>query len=306
MAALLANLGIAVAKLLAFAFTGAASMLAEAVHSMADTTNQGLLFLGGALARRRATDQHPFGYSRERYFWAFIVAVVIFTVGAIFAMYEGIEKLLEPHRLESVHWALGVLGLAIVLESWSFHTALTEAKRDMNRQFGGKSWMGYIRNSKNPELPVVLLEDAGALLGLLIALAGILLALLTGDPRFDAMGSLAIGVLLAGIAVVLAIEMRSLLLGESASPHVKDIIRGAVEGHPDTRRLIHMRTEHLGPEDILLAAKVEFSQDLDLLRLSEAIDSVERQIRERLPWARLIIYIEPDLFRNSHQAPPEP
>ena len=212
-AAFAANLGIAIAKFGAFAFTGAASMLAEAVHSVADTGNQALLFLGSARARRAPTDEHPFGFGRERYFWAFVVALVLFSVGALFAVGEGIEKILHPHELESPYVAIAVLAVSIALETASFITA----RREANLLRRGESWVSFIRHTKNPELPVVLLEDLGALAGLLIAGAGIGLAIATGDPRFDAAGSIAIGVLLGGIAVVLAVEMKSLLIGEAAT-----------------------------------------------------------------------------------------
>jgi cation diffusion facilitator family transporter len=195
-AALLANLAIAVAKLVGFVFTGAASMLAEAVHSMADTINQGLLFLGGSKARRAATAEHPFGYGRERYFWAFIVALVIFTAGSMFALFEGVEKLRRPHQLESVGWAVGILVVSMALEGLSFRTALREARAA--KEAG--SWWRFIRRSKTPELPVVLLEDFGALIGLVLALVGVGLAAVTGNARFDALGSVAIGVLLAGLS----------------------------------------------------------------------------------------------------------
>lgn len=291
-AAFLANLGIAVAKMVGFVFTGAASMLAEAVHSFADTSNQGLLILGGRLSRRDETPDHPFGYGRERYFWSFVVALVIFSLGAVFAAYEGVDKLLAPHRIESPGWAVGILVVALVLEALSLRTAV----RESNRVRAGLSWWAFVRRAKVPELPVVLLEDLGALLGLAFALAGVGLAVLTGDPRFDALGSLAIGLLLAVIATVLAIEMRSLLLGEAASRKTIGRLRGAIESHPAVCRLIHMRTEHIGPEELLVGAKVELQQDLDFGRLAETIDEIEERIRGTVPIAR-IVYIEPDVYR---------
>jgi cation diffusion facilitator family transporter len=213
-AAFLANAGIAVAKFVGFAFTGAASMLAEAVHSVADTSNQGLLLLGGRRARRPATEQHPFGFGRERYFWSFVVAVVLFTAGALFALFEGEEKLRHPHELESAGWAVGILVVAVVLESFSLRTAVRESAHVKGEQ----SWWGFVRHAKVPELPVVLLEDVGALCGLVFALTGVGLAEVTGNPRFDALGSLAIGLLLAVIAIILAMEMKSFLIGEAAPP----------------------------------------------------------------------------------------
>jgi cation diffusion facilitator family transporter len=291
-AALLANLGIAAAKFVGFAFTGAASMLAEAVHSVADTGNQGLLFLGGARARKRPDEEHPFGHGHERYFWGFVVAMVLFTMGALFAIYEGVDKLRHPHALESPVWAVAILGVAIVLEALSFRTALREARALR----GGESWWQFIRHTKTPELPVVMLEDSGALVGLGFALLGIGLSVLTGNPRFDALGSIAIGCLLGAIALVLAVEMRSLLIGESAGPKDVEAVRAAITGTPRVQRLIHMRTLHLGPEELLVAVKVEFDASLTIAELGHAIDAVEAAIRAAVPIAKLI-YIEPDVYR---------
>jgi len=292
LAAFLANLGIAIAKLAAFLATGAASMLAEAVHSLADTGNQALLLLGAARARRKASDDHPFGYGRERYFWAFVVALVLFSLGALFAIGEGIEKLLHPHALERAEWAIGVLVVAIALETFSLRTAVREA----NTVRGGESWWAFVRHSKSPELPVVLLEDIGALLGLVFALIGVGLAIVTGEPRYDAFGSVAIGLLLAVIAVVLANEMKSLLIGEAAAPGVDAAIRGALESAPQVRRLIHLRTLHLGPEDLLVAAKIELDPNLGVAEVALAIDVAEARIRGAVPSARMI-FLEPDVMR---------
>ncbi len=297
-AAFLANLGIAIAKVIGFVFTGAASMLAEAIHSFADTANQGLLILGSRLAEREASREHPFGYGRERYFWSFIVAMVLFTLGAVFAIYEGVSKLVHPHELASPEWAIGILVVAIGLESVSFRVAI----RESNRARGELSWWDFVRHSKIPELPVVLLEDLGALVGLVLALTGVGLALVTGDPRFDAAGSIAIGVLLAVIAAILAREMRSLLLGEAAHPHVRDEIVAIIEGAETTRRVIHMRTQHLGPEELLLGVKVEFDPRLSVGSLARAIDDLEQQLRAEVPIAR-VIYIEPDIHRDGDDSP---
>jgi cation diffusion facilitator family transporter len=292
-AAFFANLGIAVAKFIGFFFTGAASMLAEAVHSVADTSNQGLLLLGRKRASRPPTPGHPFGYGRERFFWSFVVALVIFSLGSLFALFEGVDKLRHPHELDSVGWAIGILLVAVVLEGFSFHTAISES-RDLK---GDDTWFGFIRHAKVPELPVVLLEDFGALIGLTFALGGVIAARATGNPRFDAVGSLAIGVLLAAIALTLVIEMKSLLIGESARPEQRRAIREAIEGHVLVRRLIHVRTEHIGPEELLVGAKVEFDEALDLPALAGAIDSVESAIRSAVP-AATVIYLEPDIFRR--------
>jgi cation diffusion facilitator family transporter len=294
-AAFIANTGIAIAKFAAFLFTGSSSMLAEAIHSFADTGNQGLLFLGGARASRGPTEAHQFGQGRERYFWAFVVALVLFSLGSLFAIYEGIEKLIHPHELESPEWAFAVLGLAFVLESLSLRTAAHEA----NKLRGRRNWWRFIRSTKNPELPVVLLEDFGALSGLVIAAVGVGLATATGESAFDAIASITIGLLLAVIAFVLAREMKSLLLGESASPEEQELIRIAIESGPEVERLIHLRTEHLGPDDLLVAAKVDLGPKGDE-HPARAIDIVEERIRSKVPSAR-VIYIEPDEFQSGRE-----
>ena len=299
-AAFLANLGIAVAKFAGFVVTGSASMLAESVHSVADTSNQGLLLLGNRRARREPTDQHPFGYARERYFWAFVVALVIFTLGAIFSLLEGEEKFRHPHEVSSTSVAIVILAVAIVLESLSLRTAVRESRP--YRQ--GQSWRRFVRDSKTAELPVVLLEDVGALLGLIAALTGIGLAELTGNARFDAAGSLVIGVVLALVAVTLMVEMRSLLIGESATPEIQEAIHGAVVGHPLIRRVIHLRTQHLGPEDLFVGVKIEPDPSLDVPGLARVIDEVEMLVRARVPEAR-VIYVEPDVRRDDPVPAPD-
>ncbi|MDH3307031.1 MAG: cation diffusion facilitator family transporter [Acidimicrobiia bacterium] len=293
-AAFFANLAIAIAKFVAFLFTRASSMLAESIHSLADTGNQALLLLGGRQAKREESDTHQFGYARERYFWSFVVALVLFSVGGLFAIYEGIEKFRHPHPIDSPQWAFGVLILAIGLEGLSFRTAIREAVPLKKKS----TWWEFIRRSKNPELPVVLLEDLGAMVGLVIALAGVTLAVVTGEDRWDAVGSLAIGVLLVAIATILAIEMRSLLIGESASGREQGIVRSAAEATPHVVRLIHMRTQYLGPDDLLVAAKVEFAKGLDTAALADAIDATETAIRTALPSVNYI-YLEPDLYEAA-------
>ena len=290
-AAFFANLGIAISKFVAFAVTGSASMLAEGIHSCADTGNQALLLLGARRARRAPTPAHPFGFGTERYFWAFLVAMVLFTVGAVFAVYEGIEKIRHPHEIESAEWAIGVLSVAIVLELFSFRTAIREA----NLVRGDQSMFSFIRNSKAPELPVVLLEDAAALSGLVIALAAVTAALVTDNAVWDGYGTLSIGVLLGIVAIVLAIEMKSLLIGEAASPKDLTGIQTAIESLPEVHRLISLRTMHIGPDELLVAAKVEFQDTLAGQELASCIDRVEVKVREQVPTAR-IIFIEPDVF----------
>jgi len=294
-AAFLANLGIAIAKFVAFAFTGAASMLAEAGHSVADTSNQGLLIFGGRRASRPPTPEHPFGYGRERYFWSFVVALILFTAGSLFALFEGEEKLRHPHELETIWWAVATLVVAIGLEAFSFRTAYRESLR-LKRD--DESWWTFIRDAKVPELPVVLLEDTGALIGLLFALGGIGMAELTGNPRWDAIGSLAIGALLAFIAITLAGEMKSLLIGESASPHQVAAITDALTRSKGVRRLIHLRTEHLAPECLLVVAKFEPEPGVDVPQLAAIIDQAEAAVRAAVPDAQ-VIYLEPDVYRRD-------
>jgi cation diffusion facilitator family transporter len=291
-AAFLANLGIAVSKFVVFLFTGAASLLAEAIHSGADTGNQGLLMLGGKQAQRPADDQHPFGYANRRYFWAFIVALVLFSLGGLFAIFEGIDKLRHPHELENAGLAIALLVFAIALEAWSWRTAYIDA----NRVRGNQPLFRFIRRSRSPELPVVLLEDTGALIGLCFALVGVVTAHFTDEPRWDAAGSLAIGILLVVIAIFLANEMASLLLGESATPEDIDKIRRAIEDSPCVKQIIHMRTEHIGPDDIVLATKLEFDHGMTIEQLADAIDAVEARVRASVPATRLI-FIEPDVYR---------
>ncbi|MFC5668384.1 cation diffusion facilitator family transporter [Kitasatospora misakiensis] len=296
-AALTANLGIAASKFVAFAFSGSSSMLAEGVHSLADSGNQVLLLVGGKRAQREATPEHPFGYGRERYIYAFLVSIVLFSVGGMFAVYEGYEKIAHPHELENWYWPVGVLVLAIGLEGWSFLTAFREAVKDK----GEHGWPAYIRRAKAPELPVVLLEDTGALVGLVLALFGVGLTAITGDGVWDGVGTLCIGVLLIVIAFVLAIETRSLLLGESAHPEVVARIRDALVDHDSVDRVIHMRTMHLGPEELLVAAKIAVPSDSTAPEVAAAIDAAEVRIRRAVPIAR-VIYLEPDIYSAEKEA----
>jgi cation diffusion facilitator family transporter len=289
-AALLANLGIAVAKFVGFLITGASSMLAEAFHSVADTGNQGMLLFGSRVARREPDRKHPFGHGRVRFFAAFLVAVVLFTLGSLFSLYEGYEKLRHPHELESPAVALAILVVALVLEGVSLRTAVREASPLRGRQ----SWWSFIRTTKQPELAVVLLEDTAAELGLGFALLGVGLAALTGDPLWDALGTLAIGALLGVVAVVLGFEMYSLLLGEAASPEEQTTIRDTLAATAGLARLTQLRTMHLGPEELLVAARVELDPDLSADDAARVIDQAQAALREQVPSAR-IIYLEPEL-----------
>src|SRR3954454_11092113 len=258
LAAFLANVGIAATKFAGFLITGSASLLAEAIHSVADSSNQGLLFLGGRQAARAPTQRHQFGYGRVRYFWAFVVAVVLFSLGGLFSAYEGIHKIADPHDIDSPGVGVAILGVAFVLEAFALRTAVGHARPLRAR----RSWTRFIRDSRNPELPVLLLEDSGALLGLMLALAGVLLSLVTGHPVWDGIGTLGIGGLLLGIGIVLAVEMRSLLLGESAQPELQNRIEAAFAGSEGVRKVIRVLTQHLGPDELLIAAKLEFEPGL--------------------------------------------
>jgi cation diffusion facilitator family transporter len=296
-AALVANLAIAVAKFVAFLFSGSSSMLAESVHSLADSGNQGLLLVGGKRAKREATPQHPFGYGRERYIYAFLVSIVLFSVGGMFALYEGYEKIKHPHELDNWYWPVGVLVFAIIAETFSFRTAIQES----NALRGKRSWKEFVRHSKAPELPVVLLEDLGALVGLILALVGVSIAVLTGNGVWDGIGTLCIGVLLILIALVLAVETKSLLLGEAAGlDEVKKIEAAVVDGTTVTG-IIHMRTLHLGPEELLVAVKITVGHDDTAAEIAAAIDAAEARIREAVPIAR-VIYLEPDIFSEPEAA----
>ncbi|MFI8300387.1 cation diffusion facilitator family transporter [Streptomyces nigra] len=296
-AALAANLAIAVSKFVAFLFSGSSSMLAESVHSLADSGNQALLLVGGKKAQREATPQHPFGYGRERYIYAFLVSIILFSVGGMFALYEGYEKIKHPHEIDHWYWPVGVLVFAIIAESFSFRTAIKES----NTLRGRKSWKEFIRHAKAPELPVVLLEDLGALVGLILALGGVGLALLTGDGVWDGVGTICIGVLLVLIAVVLAIETKSLLLGESAGTEETKRIEAAIVDGDTVTGIIHMRTLHLGPEELLVAAKIAVQHDDTAAEIAGAINAAETRIREAVPIAR-VIYLEPDIYSDAEAA----
>ncbi|ARF55596.1 cation diffusion facilitator family transporter [Streptomyces gilvosporeus] len=296
-AALGANLAIAAAKFVAFAFSGSSSMLAEGVHSVADSGNQGLLLLGGKKAKRAATDEHPFGYGRERYIYGFLVSIVLFTIGGVFALYEGYEKIHDPHPLDNWFWPVGVLFFAVIAEGFSFRTAIKES----NELRGKQSWSQFIRRAKAPELPVVLLEDFGALIGLVLALFGVGLTLLTGNGVWDGIGTMCIGTLLVVIALVLAAETKSLLLGEAAGPEQVAAIRAAIVDGEGVTRVIHMRTLHLGPEELLVAAKIAVAHDDTAAEVAKAIDAAEVRVRAAVPIAR-VIYLEPDIYSEAAAA----
>ena len=292
LAALAANAGIAVAKFIGFLITRSSSMLAESVHSVADTSNQALLLLGQRRARKEADRLHPFGYGRSRYFYSFIVALVLFSLGSLFALYEGSHKISHPEPLKSPLVAIVILVVAIALESFSLRTAIVES-RPLK---GSGSWWRFIRTSRTPELPVVLLEDLGALVGLLFAFIGVGLTIVTDNAVWDGIGTVGIGVLLGVIAVILIVEMHSLLIGEGATGQEERAIRAALEETPHVDRVIHLRTQYLGPDEMLVGAKIAVGPDIDLAIVARVIDDAEVRIRSAVPAAR-VIYLEPDLDR---------
>jgi cation diffusion facilitator family transporter len=301
-AALAANLGIAIAKFAAFLLTGSASMLAEAVHSVADTGNETLLLIGRGRSRRARTTEHPFGFGRERYFYAFVVAVMLFTVGAVFSIYEGVHKIINPGHLDSPVIAYVVLGVSMVLESLSLRTAIHEANEVRQE---GHGWRQFVHVTKTPELPVVLLEDSAALIGLAFAFLGILLSQLTGHEEWDGVGSVGVGVLLACAAFIVGFETKSLLIGEAASDETSAQIVAAVEGGPEKYRVIHLRTSHIGPDSLLVAAKIGVSAELTAADLAAGIDATEKRVRAAVPIAETI-YLEPDIYRPGIEDPADP
>ncbi len=301
LAALVANLGIAASKFVAFAFTGSSSMLSEAIHSVADSGNQVLLLIGGKRAAKPATQLHQFGVGRRRYVYGFIVAIVLFLVGGLFSVYEGLHKFWHPEDVSDAWIAFVVLGVAICLETFSFRTALREA----NKSRGGRSLARYLRDARQPELPVVLLEDLGALCGLVFALAGVTLAVVTGDGRWDGLGAMAVGILLIVIAVFLAIEMSAMLVGESALPEEDAAIRAALESSEFVVRVIHLRTLHVGPDELLVAGKIAIAGQDTGAQIAAGIDAAERAIRTAVPTATYV-FLEPDLDRGTQVTPDGP
>jgi len=295
LAALGANIAIAVAKFVAFLITGASSMLAESIHSVADSGNQVLLLVGGKRAKREATPEHPFGFGRDRYIYSFIVAIVLFSVGGLFAVYEGVHKLQHPEEVKSPVIAIGVLLIAICAESFSLRTAVKETNA-VRRP--GESYWAFIRHARAPELPIVLLEDTGALLGLALALLGVGLSVVTGDGVYDGLGTIAIGLLLVVIAVILAVETKSLLIGEAATPDAQRRIVAALTAGDGVDSVIHMRTQHIGPEELLVAAKIAVRHDDTAQAIAAAIDAAEARVRDAVPIAR-VIYLEPDIRRTG-------
>lgn len=291
-AALMANVGIAISKFIAFFFTGSSSMLSEAIHSVADSSNQVLLLIGNKRSQKPADEKHPFGYGRRRFLYGFIVAVVLFLIGGLFSLYEGLHKWQHPEPLNDWWIAVLVLLIAIGLEAFSFRTALHEA----NKARGDKSLANFVKDARQPELPVILLEDAGALVGLVFALVGVGMAVITGDGRWDAVGAMAVGTLLVVIAIFLAMEMAAMLVGESALPEEVAAIRAALESAPLVERVIHLRTVHVGPDELLVGAKIAISHSETAAGIAAGIDEAERALRAAVPTARYV-FLEPDLDR---------
>ena len=294
LAALIANVGIAIAKFAGFAITKSSTMLAEGIHSSADSANQLLLLLGTRRAKREPSSKHPFGYGRERYFWSFVVALILFSLGSLFAVYEGIEKIRHPHALNNASWAIGILIFGIFIESFSFRTAIVEAKTIK----GETSWSKFVVRSKQPEIPVVLLEDAGALFGMVIALGAITLVKTTGEPIWDGIGTLSIGILLGVIAIILAREMHSLIIGEAASETDRLKIVSVIENNKQVVELVEMRTQHLGPEEILIGVRIAFRETLQTKEIAQLINQLENDIRIELDNAGPI-FIEPELSAGN-------
>lgn len=290
LAAMFANGGLAIAKFVAWGLTRSGSMLAEATHSVADTGNQVLLLVGESRAKRGPTKRRPFGSSREAYFMPFIVAIILFTLGAGFAAHEGIEKLRHPEELGSLRVAVIVLVIGIVLETGSFATAIRAA----NPLREGATWWRFIRSTKAASLAVVLLEDAAALIGLVLALIGVSLAAATGDPMWDAIGTLTIAALLASVAVLMAMETHSLLIGEAPDADEDAALRNAILAEDGIDEIIVLRAEHRGPEDLLVTAKVRVDPDLTASALAERIGAAERRARDAVPAARYM-FIEPEI-----------
>jgi len=300
-AALAANLGIAIAKFIAFLLTGSASMLAESVHSVADTGNELLLLIGSGRSRRARNELHPFGFGRERYFYAFVVAVMLFTVGAVFSIYDGVHKIVAPEEVRNSGVAFVVLGVCAVLEGLSLRTAVREA----NHERRGRGWRSFVHATKAPELPVVLMEDLAALIGLGFAFLGVLLSVLTNNGVWDGAGSVGVGLLLGCAAFIVGYETKSLLLGESATAEATaDIVR-ALEDGPRGFRVIHLRTSHIGPEHLLVAAKIAVPAAMPAGDLAAAIDAAEQRVREAVPIAETI-YLEPDIYRPGQEDPADP
>ncbi len=286
--AFLANFGIAIAKTWAAAITGSGSMLAEAIHSYADTINQVLLFLGLKQSQRPADEEHPLGYGKLSYFWSFVVAILLFSMGGLFSIYEGVHKLNNPEPLSQIWIAIVVLLFAIVLEGGSLFGAL----REIRKLRGKKSLRMWLKHTRNSELVVVLGEDVGAQLGLMFALGFLLLAEITGDPVYDAVGSICIGVILIVISAFVAWRIRSLLVGRSAEPDIQDAIAEIIAEQDGIEFVFNTITMQFGP-DTMLAAKIKMRSDMTIGEAVDSINALERELKARVPKLKWC-FIEPD------------
>ncbi|MBI4954793.1 MAG: cation diffusion facilitator family transporter [Myxococcales bacterium] len=287
---LLANVAIALAKGVAAVFTGSGAMLAETIHSAADCSNQALLLLGVKQARRPPDATHPLGYGRALYFWSFMVALLLFTGGGVFSIYEGIHKLGSDEAVHHVGWGIGVLLFSLAVEGWA---ALSNV-RDLNKRRKQTPFFRYLRESKDSDLVVVFGENSAAALGLVFALAALGLSSATGDPMWDAVGSLAVGVVLVGVAIFLAVEIKSLLVGEAADPHIAATVRGLVKDSADIEEMLSLITVQQGPGEVMVAAKVRLRRDLTAERIVQVLNGYEARLREQCPdvkWS----FVEPDI-----------
>jgi cation diffusion facilitator family transporter len=287
---LAANLGIAVAKGVAAFFTGSGAMLAETIHSVADCGNQVLLLIGVRGARKAPSESHPLGYGRNAFFWSFMVALLLFSLGGMFSIYEGIHKILEPEPVEKVWLGVGILAFSLVLEAGS----LWGAVREMRKRSRQKPLMRFVRDTTDSDLVIVFGENAAAVLGLGLALGALALAHVTGDARWDAAGSIGIGLVLIIVAVFLAVEVKSLLVGERAEPELELAVREIVTGEPAMQAVWRIITVQQGPGEVLLAMKVEFAPAVSAREIPEAINRFETKLRARRPDARWI-FVEPDI-----------
>ena len=287
--AFLANGGIAIAKTWAAWITGSGSMLAEAIHSYADTGNQVLLFLGLKQSGKAPDDEHPLGYGKLSYFWSFIVALMLFSLGGLFSIYEGFHKLQHPEPLTQVWIAIAVLAIAIVLETFSLLGCL----REINIIRGKRAFRQWLHETRNSELVVVLGEDIGALAGLVLALMFVSLAAVTGNPVYDAIGSICIGLILLIISIFLAMRVRSLLVGRSADPEIQRAIARIIDSDEDIVEVFNVITTQFGP-DTLLAAKIKLKPGIDIEAAVAAINDLERQLKEQVP-ALKWCFVEPDV-----------
>lgn len=290
-----ANAGIAAAKFVGFLVTGSSAMLAESLHSLADTINEVLLLVGKHAALRRPDALHQFGYGRSRYFYSFVVALLVFVLGAVAALYEGFRKLSHPEPLTAPGVAIAILVVAAVLEGFSLRTV----RRESRRLKGSENWWQFVRNSRVPEPPVVLLEDSAALLGLGVAFAGVTLTAVTRNPLWDAVSTLGIGILLAVIAVVLIIETHSLLIGEGATASQCKMIRSALQQAQHVDSVLDLRTQYLAPDQMVVAAKVVFGPEEEFAVATDVIRNAEARVRETVPAVR-VVYIQPEVEPTSN------